>query len=148
MRFVIFSGTTEGRKLSALLAEAGANVTVCVASDYGSEEQGEIPGVEIRKGPLSPEEKKELLCDCVLCVDATHPYALEVSERIRLASEHAGVSYLRLKRKTKDAPSRRIFCCEVGSAPSEPPYFAKASKYRSFLTKSKISIFSKQYISH
>ena len=38
MRFVIFSGTTEGRKLSALLAEAGANVTVCVASDYGSEE--------------------------------------------------------------------------------------------------------------
>ena len=37
MRFVIFSGTTEGRELSALLAKAGAQVTVCVASDYGSE---------------------------------------------------------------------------------------------------------------
>ena len=35
MKFVIFSGTTEGRKLSALLAEAGAEVTVCVASAYG-----------------------------------------------------------------------------------------------------------------
>ena len=63
MRFVIFSGTTEGRKLSALLAEAGAKVTVCVASDYGSEEQGEIPGVETRTGSLSPEEKRDLLRD-------------------------------------------------------------------------------------
>ena len=50
MKVVIFSGTTEGRKLSRLLAEAGAKVTVCVASEYGSEEQGNIPNGEIRIG--------------------------------------------------------------------------------------------------
>ena len=37
MRFVVFSGTTEGRELSEELAEKGALVTVCVASQYGSE---------------------------------------------------------------------------------------------------------------
>ena len=109
MRFVIFSGTTEGRKLSALLAEAGANVTVCVASDYGSEEQGEIPGVEIRKGPLSPEEKKELLCDCVLCVDATHPYAIHVTASVREACRKAGVPYLRLLRPASATEGARCF---------------------------------------
>ncbi len=109
MRFVIFSGTTEGRKLSALLAEAGANVTVCVASDYGSEEQGEIPCVKIRKGPLSPEEKQELLCDCVLCVDATHPYATHVTASVREACRRAGVPYLRLLRPASDTEGARCF---------------------------------------
>ena len=109
MRFVIFSGTTEGRKLSAMLAEAGADVTVCVASDYGSEEQGEIPCVKIRKGPLSPEEKQELLCDCVLCVDATHPYATHVTASVREACRRAGVPYLRLLRPASDTEGARCF---------------------------------------
>ena len=39
MKIVIFSGTTEGRELSKLLAEAGVSVTVCVATEYGGEEQ-------------------------------------------------------------------------------------------------------------
>ena len=78
MKFVIFSGTTEGRELSRLLAEAGAQVTVCVATEYGSEEQGSVPGVETRQGPLSPEEKAVLLSDAALCIDATHPYARNI----------------------------------------------------------------------
>ena len=60
MRFVIFGGTTEGRTLSLALAGAGAEVTVCVASAYGQELQGETPGVEILTGPLSAEEKAAL----------------------------------------------------------------------------------------
>ena len=50
MRIVIFSGTTEGRLLSHLLAEKGAAVTVCVATEYGCEEQGEAPGVTVLTG--------------------------------------------------------------------------------------------------
>ena len=41
MNVVLFSGTTEGRRLSRALAELGAGVTVCVATQYGREEQGE-----------------------------------------------------------------------------------------------------------
>ena len=102
MKFVIFSGTTEGRELSRLLAEAGAPVTVCVATEYGSEEQGSTPGVEVCQGPLSPEEKAELLSGAVLCVDATHPYARNISRSVKAACEAAGVQLLRLKRQESD----------------------------------------------
>ena len=43
MKVILFSGTTEGRRLSAALAKLGAKVTVCVATEYGAEEQGRIP---------------------------------------------------------------------------------------------------------
>ena len=60
MKFVIFSGTTEGRTLSQALAETGAEVIVCVASAYGQEEQGIFPGVTVCIGPFSPEELKHI----------------------------------------------------------------------------------------
>ena len=109
MRFAIFSGTTEGRRLSALLAEAGAEVTVCVASAYGSEEQGEIPGVETRTGALNPEEKQKLLRDCALCVDATHPYATHVTASVREACRNAAVPYIRLLRPASSTGDARCF---------------------------------------
>jgi precorrin-6x reductase len=98
MKIVIFGGTTEGRELSWRLSEAGASVTVCVATEYGEEEQGRVPGVETRTGPLSPEEKLALLKDAALCIDATHPYAKHVTVSVKTACEDAGVEYLRLLR--------------------------------------------------
>ena len=108
MRFVIFSGTTEGRELSRYLAEAGAQVTVCVATEYGSEEQGSTPGVTTCTGPLTPEEKAALLKDAALCVDATHPYARHVSQSVKAACETAGVPCLRLKRAESDLRGARV----------------------------------------
>ena len=102
MKFVVFSGTTEGRRLSSLLAEAGAEVTVCVATEYGSEAQGCVPGVTILQGPMSPEQKQSLLQGAALCVDATHPYAAHVSSSIRNACREAGVSLVRLLRRPCD----------------------------------------------
>jgi len=48
MRALIFGGATEGRTLSQELAGLGAAVTVCVATAYGKEEQGELSGVQVR----------------------------------------------------------------------------------------------------
>ena len=108
MKIVIFSGTTEGRLLSEKLAEAGAEVLVCVASAYGQEEQGELAGVQVRVGPLAPEEKQALLRDAALCVDATHPYARHISETVETACEKAGVPCLRLKRDESVMPNARV----------------------------------------
>ncbi len=102
MKIVLFGGTSEGRELSRLLAEAGAAVTVCVASGYGDEQQGSFPGVETHIGPMSAEEKAELLRDAGLCVDATHPYAGHVSASVKRACEEAGVNYLRLLRPASE----------------------------------------------
>ena len=98
MNIVIFSGTTEGRLLSHLLAEKGAQVTVCVATEYGCEEQGEAPGITVLTGRKTVEEMTTLLRGSDLCVDATHPYAVAVTENIRRACGLAGVPCRRLLR--------------------------------------------------
>lgn len=98
MRIVIFGGTTEGRRLSRLLAEKGAEVTVCVATEYGCEEQGEAPGITVLTGRKSVEEMAALLRGHDLCVDATHPYAVAVTKSVRRACAAAGIPCRRLLR--------------------------------------------------
>lgn len=97
-RVVIFGGTTEGRELSRRLADAGAAVTVCVATPYGAEEQGTHPNVRVLVGRKDAEAMAALLSGETLCVDATHPYAAEATKTIRAACEAANAPYLRLLR--------------------------------------------------
>ena len=98
MNILIFSGTSDGRRLSRELADRGAKVTVCVATAYGGEEQGEHDGVRVLTGRKSADEMAALLPEYSLCIDATHPYALEVSENLRAACARTGVPYRRLLR--------------------------------------------------
>ena len=120
MKIVIFGGTTEGRELSRLLAEAGASGTVCVATEYGGEEQGSVLGAEIRVGPVSAEEKQRLLHDADLCVDATHPYARHVTASVKAACEAAGTEYLRLLRPASETGDTLSFdsAAETAAAPA------------------------------
>ena len=99
MKLLIFGGTTEGRTLSRLLADRGAQVTVSVATDYGREEQGVHPGITVLTGRRNQAEMEALLRDTDLCVDATHPYAVEATQTIRAACQAAGVPCRRLLRK-------------------------------------------------
>ena len=98
MKIIIFGGTTEGRELSLELASEGADVTVSVASEYGVEEQNDDYGIVIEEGPKTADEMRLLIKGADLCVDATHPYAVIVSENIRTAANREGVELLRLKR--------------------------------------------------
>ena len=93
MRAVVFSGTTEGRVFSKQLAALGAEVLVSVATPLGAEEQGERSGITVHCGRLTPEEMTALLQGADLCVDATHPYAVEATRNIR-AAFHAQDSLL------------------------------------------------------
>ena len=113
MKAVVFSGTTEGRELSRQLAELGIEVTVSVATPLGQEEQGRMPGVTVRCGRLLPEEMVALLKGADLCVDATHPYAVEATKNIRTAAEQAGVEYHRLLRPASPLPEG---CLVFGNA--------------------------------
>ena len=98
MKIIIFGGTTEGRELSLKLASEGADITVSVASEYGVEEQDDDYGITIEEGPKTADEMRLLIKGADLCVDATHPYAVIVSENIRTAANSEGVELLRLKR--------------------------------------------------
>ena len=104
MRFVIFGGTTEGRALSRELAALGADVTACVATEYGREEQGEFPGITVLTGRLEIDGMVKVLRGAALCVDATHPYAIRATENIRAAAERESVPYKRLLRRASVLP--------------------------------------------
>ena len=104
MKAVVFSGTTEGRRFSQKLAALGAKVTVCVATPLGAEEQGEMAGITVHAGRLQPDAMAALLAGADLCIDATHPYAVDATKNIRAAAAQAGVEYRRLLRAQSPLP--------------------------------------------
>ena len=104
MKAVVFSGTTEGRRFSQKLAALGAEVTVCVATPLGAEEQGEMAGITVHAGRLQPDAMAALLAGADLCIDATHPYAVDATKNIRVAAAQAGVEYHRLLRAQSPLP--------------------------------------------
>ncbi|MCI8558636.1 MAG: precorrin-6Y C5,15-methyltransferase (decarboxylating) subunit CbiT [Lachnospiraceae bacterium] len=104
-QIIVFAGTTEGRLLSEWLSGEGLKVLACVATEYGSLLMKDQEHLEVRQGRLTRDEMKLLFQreEQPLVLDATHPYAAEVSENIRTACESAGCEYLRLIRSANHA---------------------------------------------
>ena len=107
----IFSGTSEGRTLSKALADAGADVHVRVATEYGAEVMGFDDNIDVKVGSCGGAEGianviRENGYDVV--IDATHPYALNITEHIKQACEDTGAYYIRLKRNESDTESSHI----------------------------------------
>lgn len=101
MKVLLFGGTTEGRVLAQWLDEQGHTVTVCVATEYGATLLPKGVGIVPHIGRLD-EIGMELLIEShsfALAVDATHPYAAQVSKNLRAACLHAGLPYYRLIRE-------------------------------------------------
>ncbi|MCM1542442.1 MAG: precorrin-6A/cobalt-precorrin-6A reductase, partial [Blautia sp.] len=84
---LIFAGTTEGRILSERLAEAGIPHTVCVATEYGEIVLGQHPLVKVHRGRMNREEIEAFLKagGFSAVVDATHPFAEEITRNIKAA---------------------------------------------------------------
>ena len=124
MKAVGFSGTTEGRRFSQKLAALGAKVTVCVATPLGAEEQGEMAGITVHAGRLQPDAMAALLAGADLCIDATHPYAVDATKNIRAAAAQAGVEYRRLLRAQSPLPEG---CAVFETAAQAAEYLARQS---------------------
>ena len=97
---LIFSGTTEGRTLAEQLSGSGIRAVVCVATDYGTLVMPELEGIEVHKGRMDEEQMVEFInrYGFSVIVDATHPYAVIVSENIKKSAQKCGVPYIRLQR--------------------------------------------------
>ena len=102
---VIFGGTTEGRQLADFCGQRGIRCAVCVVSSYGEELLPETEWVRRETGARTAEEMAKLLerLRPVLVLDATHPYAVQASENIRLACEKTGLDCLRVVRQSEAA---------------------------------------------
>lgn len=106
MKIFIFSGTTEGRLLSEYLCENKIENTVFVATDYGQVVMTEHSLCHIMQGRLGLDDMIALFKNEKpdIVVDATHPFAVEVSENIQKACQASdlGAAYIRLSRNIEN----------------------------------------------
>ncbi len=126
MNIVLFGGTTEGRELAGELACRGHRLTVSVATQAGADELRGLQApddehLDLHVGRLDEQGMRHLVANADLCVDATHPYAREASENIRLACDQAGVPLRRVVR----APSDTTGCVAVSSAREAATFLAQ-----------------------
>ena len=100
MKVIIFGGTSEGRMLSECLCRNKIAHTLCVATDYGEEVLEPSEYAHVLQGRLDTQQMADLIQSeqCLVVVDATHPYAVEVSKNIRKACEMTEMKYLRFLR--------------------------------------------------
>lgn len=100
-KVLIFAGTTEGRMLAERAGQLHIWCMVSAATEYGASLLEEIEGVETRYGRLDAGEMKELISreGITLVIDATHPFAVEVTRQIRQACDQTDTRYVRCLRE-------------------------------------------------
>ncbi len=117
MKILIFGGTTEGRVLARALCEDGHTVTVSCATVLGVEELRGLP-CEVLHGRLDTDQIAELVRGFDLVIDATHPYAVEITANVRAACEQAAVPLKRVLRERGAASD----CVQVRSCEEAAEY--------------------------
>ena len=107
---LIFAGTTEGRRLSEILDRQKIKHTLCVATKYGEEILKSTPNLTVNCDRMDEEAMKDFIRknDFALVVDATHPYAKEVTANIRAAVSDTNVPYIRIKRNTRTSEAGNV----------------------------------------
>ena len=101
-KILIYAGTTEGRRLAEFLVKREVSVHVCVATEYGESLLPEGSNITTTHERMDENQMIEFINEYhpSYVVDATHPYAIEVTENLQNACEKAGVPYLRILRDT------------------------------------------------
>lgn len=110
---LIFGGTTEGREIAEFCSQHGISAFVSVFSGYGADMIGteewslDTAGTMVRVlvGPMDREEIRALLKEkeIRLVIDATHPYAKNVSENIRAAAAETSTELVRVLRDAEES---------------------------------------------
>ena len=128
-KILLFAGTTEGRNLAEFLEKNQIPTEVCVATQYGETLLEEGKYLHVHAGRLDETEMERQIQkrQITLVIDATHPYAVIVSQNIRRACDRTGTEYIRLARKETDASWKQEMedVTEVASVAEAATFLAK-----------------------
>lgn len=105
-RFLIFAGTTEGRMIAEFLSKKDVEVHVYVTADYGELMLPNGKNISVRIQSLDEEQMYALMKEenYNMVIDATHPYAKEVTANIVAACIRSRMEYTRLIRTKSGVP--------------------------------------------
>ncbi len=125
-KVILFGGTTEGNETAEFLAEHQVETLVCVATEYGATRMKESPYLRISSTRLD-EQAMEALIEAEkpeIVVDATHPYAKEVTANIKAACRAENTEYMRLLRDVTGEGSEAADAVFVDSVDEAAEYLA------------------------
>ena len=116
---ILVAGTTEGRQLAEACKGAPLTLHVCVATEYGETLIEGAENVRVLAGRKDAAAQEKLIAEtgAKLLIDATHPYAAEVTESLRAVCEKTGTEYVRLLRAAERAGTDRcVFVPDTAAA--------------------------------
>ena len=111
----VAAGTQDGRELAGALLSKGYPVTASVVSSYGEKLLERYPGLGINDRPLDEDALRAYIRehDVNLFVDASHPYAANVSQNAMEACHAAGIPYIRYERRSVPVDYENVYPVET-----------------------------------
>ncbi|MDP2233374.1 MAG: precorrin-6A reductase [Actinomycetota bacterium] len=113
-KVLLVGGTSESREVARALRDAGLEVLVSTATEYGA--RLAAPDAPSRCGALNAAGMAELAIGCAAIIDASHPFARAASEVAREAARLVGVPYLRFQRAVADLGDGALHCASAEEA--------------------------------
>lgn len=102
---LVLAGTQDGREIAAGLREAGHEVIASVVSEYGRELVAQS-GVPVQAAAMDEQQLQQFVIQhgIRLIIDATHPYAVNVSRNARQVAAKLHIPCLRYERPDSALP--------------------------------------------
>jgi len=99
-RLWLIGGTTESADLAAAIALAHLPCTITVTTEAARSLYPPVPGLRVLVGRLEVEKLEQFFQEenIVAVLDASHPYAIEVSQAAIAMATHQQIPYLRYER--------------------------------------------------
>ena len=104
---LVFAGTKDGREIINLLLNNGHKVIASTATEYGNNLLNNHPNLKKIHGKLDFKE----ICTLIKAekvtsiIDATHPYAVEISQNIIRVSTNLNIKAIRYDRPSVNRPN-------------------------------------------
>lgn len=111
MKIFLIAGTEDGRNLAKFLLDAGHKVTASVVSDYGKKILSQYKNLEVSEKILDADDLQKILRaeNFETLIDASHPYAENISRNAIDACKNSAVKYIRYERAEIQLDYEKIF---------------------------------------
>ena len=96
----IIAGTSEGRNLIKSLKDINVEIHVSVATEYGTALLEKQDNMIVHQDRMDLQAMKTFIAlhNPICVIDATHPYAVIVTDTVKKACSEMGTEYIRVKR--------------------------------------------------
>lgn len=107
----LLAGTEDGRKLGEEILKKNYPLIISVTSEYGKSLIKQNKNLKINDKPLDLKELTEYLKQngVKLIIDASHPYAANVSHNAITAADEIGISYIRYEREKSALDYKKLY---------------------------------------